>query len=124
MRAICQLLLACTVPAASCLALAPPLNGGTLVEAFLLHVLKQARLGDLPVELLQHHVQPVGLIQRDFHRPIQGEKLEPETKRGPRATAPGPRSVHWCPAHGTMPWPLRSPEGSPEDKAKSMVARG
>src|SRR6266550_5684501 len=37
-------LLACTVPAASCLALTPPLNGGTLVETFLLHVLKQARL--------------------------------------------------------------------------------
>src|SRR6266436_7068050 len=61
--------LACTVPAASCLALTPPLNGGTLIEAFLLHVLKQACFGDLTVELLQHHFQPVGLVQRDFHGP-------------------------------------------------------
>src|SRR5882762_11161356 len=68
-RAICALLLACTVPAASRLALTPPLNGGTFIEAFLLHVLKQARFGDLTVELLQHHFQPVGLLQRDFHSP-------------------------------------------------------
>src|SRR2546427_2280580 len=97
MRAICPLLLACTVPAASCLALAPPLNGGTLVEAFLLHVLKQARLGDLPVELLQHYFQPVGLVQRDFHRPIRGERLEPETKPGPQAAAPGSPSLPLLP---------------------------
>src|SRR6267378_1128008 len=61
--------LACTVPAASGLALAPPLNGGALVKTFLLHILKQARLGDLTVELLQHHFQPIALVQRDFHGP-------------------------------------------------------
>src|SRR5882762_2082809 len=123
-RAICALLLACTVPAASRLALTPPLNGGTFIETFLLHVLKQARFGDLTVELLQHHFQPIGLVQGDFHRPIQGEKLDQKRREDRRRIAPGPRSVHWCPAHGTMPWPLRSSEESPERKPKSIVVRG
>src|SRR6266550_6984614 len=69
MRAIERHSLACTVAAASCLALTPPLNGGTLVETFLLHVLKQARLGDLTVELFQYDFQPIGLVERDFHGP-------------------------------------------------------
>src|SRR5438876_1461536 len=41
-----------------------------------------------------------------------------------RRTAPGPRSVRWCPAHGTMPWPLRSFEASSGGRMMSMAARG
>src|SRR6266702_2768229 len=75
-----------TVPAASCLALAAPLNGGTLVKAFLLHILEEPRLGDRAVEFLQDDFQPIGLVQRDFHRSFRDERLDPETTRGP-ATA-------------------------------------
>src|SRR5262245_16139553 len=91
-RAICSLLLACTVPAASSFALAPPLNGGTLVEAFLLHVLKQPGLGDLPAESLQHRFQPVGLLQRDFHAgPFRIESW-PQKHDEDQGGSPGPRS--------------------------------
>src|SRR3989442_13332904 len=66
-RAICSLLLACTFPTASSFALTPPLNGGALIEAFLLHVLKQACLRDLAAGFLQHRLPPFGLVQSDFH---------------------------------------------------------
>src|SRR5216117_4050025 len=53
--------------------------------------------------------------------PFQSETPEPETTRGPQATAQVlDRSTG--PAHGTMPWPLRSPEGLLTGTAKSSVA--
>src|SRR5713226_1542083 len=107
-RSICSLLLACTFPTASSFALTPPLNGGTLIEAFSLHVLKQACLRDLAAEFLQHRFQPLRLVQRDFHVALPSEsicqKQNEDRRRQPRSL-----DQSLVQARGTMPWPLRSP---------------
>src|SRR5207247_11053951 len=92
MRATCSLLLACTFPTAISFALTPPLNGGTLIEAFSLHVLKQASLGDLAAEFLQHRLQPLRLVHFDFHVALPVRACA-RNKARTAGDSPGPRSV-------------------------------
>src|SRR6266849_4581682 len=108
-RSICSLLLACTFPTASSFALTPPLNGGTLIEAFSLHVLKQPCLRNLTAEFLQHRFQPIRLVHRDFHVALPSEsicqKQEEDRRRQPRSSI-----SHWFKHAAPCRVPLRSPE--------------
>src|SRR6059036_3666041 len=51
-------------------------------------------------------------------RPGSLASADPETTKD-LGDSPGPAISLWCSAHGTVPWPFRSHEGSHGDREKS-----
>src|SRR5947199_10609856 len=103
------------------LVLPPPSSARALIEARTLHVLEQARLGDLPAELLQDEVQTICLAQRDDHaNPIPG-RVNPETNKDLRRQPQVLVISLWCsaaaPCRGSFARSGSSPQGPEKSRA-------
>src|SRR5256885_8377917 len=105
------------------LVLPPPSSARALIEARTLHVLEQARLGDLPAELLQDEVQTICLAQRDDHaNPVPG-RVNPETNKDLRRQPQVPVTSLWCSAAAPCRGPFARLGSSPHGPGKSRARR-